>query len=84
MPALWVKAQKPLRHISQDWFSRWNATGHIRDGVVEGNVDLHSIGDKCLKSLELLELVLGLGVLGRRHDHAGHEGSEGGNSVTLA
>ena len=54
------------------------------DGVVEGRVDLNSLGDQILKLLELVELVLALDVLGAGDDHASHQATKRGDTVTLA
>lgn len=54
------------------------------DVVVEGDVNLDSLGDKVLNVLELVELVLALDVLGIGDDHASHQASKRGNSVALA
>lgn len=54
------------------------------DGVVEGSVDLNSLGDQILKLLELVELVLALDVVGAGDDHASHQATERGDTVTLA
>jgi hypothetical protein len=53
------------------------------DVVVEGNVDLDSLGNQVLKILELVKLVLALDVLGVGDDHAGHESTERSDSVSL-
>ena len=54
------------------------------DGIVEGDVDLDSLGDHVLDLLELVQLVLALDVLRGRDDHAGHQATERGDTVTLA
>jgi hypothetical protein len=53
------------------------------DVVVEGDVDLDSLGNQILEILELVELVLALDVLGVGDDHAGHESTERSDSVPL-
>jgi len=54
------------------------------DGVVEGGVDLNSLGNQVLELLELVELVLALDVLRAGDDHASHQATERGDTVTLA
>lgn len=53
------------------------------DVVVEGNVDLNSLGNKVLNVLDLLQLVLALDVLGVGNHHTGHETTQGGDTVAL-
>ena len=54
------------------------------DGVVEGSVDLNSLGDQVLELLELVELVLALDILGAGDNHASHQTTKRGDTVTLA
>lgn len=53
------------------------------DVVVERNVDLDGLGNKVLKLLQLLELVLGLDVVAVGDDHAGHQATKRGDTVAL-
>lgn len=43
--------------------------------VTYRNVHLDNTGDVFLNLLQLSQLVLGLGVVGRCHDHASHQGA---------
>lgn len=45
--------------------------------------NLHGVGNQRLKSLELLEVILGLDIVGRGDNHTGHEGTEGSDTITL-
>lgn len=54
------------------------------DGVVEGDVDLNSLGHQILNLLDHAELVLALDVFRARDHHAGHQGAEGADAVSLA
>lgn len=54
------------------------------DVVVEGDVDLHGLGNQVLELLELVQLVLALDVLGVGNDHPSHQSTERGDSVSLA
>ncbi len=49
----------------------------------EDAYDLHGVGNQRLESLELLEVILGLDIVGRGDNHAGHEGTEGGDTIAL-
>lgn len=55
-------------------------TGNV---VVEGDVDLDRVGDQVLNGLELVQVVLALDVVAVGDDHAGHETTERGDTVTL-
>lgn len=57
--------------------------GETGDVVVEGDVDLDRVGDQVLNSLELVQVVLALDVVAVGDDHAGHETTERGDTVTL-
>lgn len=54
------------------------------DVVVEGNVDLDSLGDQVLEILQLVELVLAQDIVTVGDDHAGHETSERSDTIALA
>lgn len=54
------------------------------DAVVEGDLDLDSVGDEVLEVAELVELVLGCDVVGVDGEHAGNQVSDGGDAVALA
>jgi hypothetical protein len=53
------------------------------DVVVEGDIDLHGLGNQVLEILELVELVLGQDVVAVGNDHAGHKTAEGCDSVAF-
>lgn len=53
------------------------------DVVVEGDVDLDGLGDELLNVLELVELVLAHDVVAVGDDHAGHQATKRGDTVTL-
>lgn len=57
--------------------------GETGDVVVEGNVDLDRVGDQVLNGLELVEIVLALDVVAVGDNHAGHETTQRGDTVTL-
>lgn len=57
--------------------------GETGDVVVEGDVDLDRVGDQVLNGLELVQVVLALDVVAVGDDHAGHETTERGDTVTL-
>ena len=54
------------------------------DVVVEWDVDLDSLGNQLLNILQLLKLVLALNVVTVGDNHASHESSEWGDTVTLS
>jgi hypothetical protein len=57
--------------------------GKTGDVVVEGNVDLDRVGDQVLNGLELVKVVLALDVFAVGDDHASHQTTQRGDTVTL-
>lgn len=53
------------------------------DVVVEGNVNLNSLGDQILNVLELVEVVLAGHILSVGNNHACHQSSKRSNTVSL-
>lgn len=56
-------------------------TGNV---VVEGDVDLDSVGHEVFERLELVELVLACHILAVCDDHTSHETTKGSDAVALA
>jgi hypothetical protein len=55
----------------------------VRDGVHEGDVDLHGLGYEIFDFAEHSEIVLGLDVVWIRSVETGHQASEGSDADPL-
>jgi hypothetical protein len=81
MPALWVKAQKPVMGLLNGvLISTASAT---KSSIWTGQRGFGLSIDGATHLLEHVELVLALDVLGAGHDHAGEKTAKGRDTVTL-
>lgn len=75
------------RGVGQDSFSMDTSLvgkcAESGDVVVEWDVDFDCFGNEVLKVSELMQLVLGHDIFPVGNNHASHETSEGGDSISL-
>lgn len=92
IPALWVKAQKPvmgeLLWVVSSMYSARRASRKEpefkKKSCLQWDVDLNGLCNEILNILEFVQLVLAHDIVPVGHDHTRHEATQRGDAVPLA